>query len=46
LAAAAEIAQAIHHPAPLRPPNPRAIEHDHAEFEFASDATAWQRQKE
>lgn len=43
LGAAAEIAQAIHTPAPLQPAKPRAIEQDHAEFEFASDGVAWHR---
>lgn len=41
--AAAEIARAIHWPAPVTgaPKMPR-IEHDHEEFAFASDAPAWQ----
>ena len=46
LAVAVEIAQAIHHPAPLPRPDPAALEHQQAEFEFASDAPPWQRQGE
>lgn len=43
LLAAAEITRAVHRPAPLPNTMPRAIEHHHDDYEFASAGRAWHR---